>query len=230
MRGIGEIHETNANPHHRSDEHFGARRTDGPDVNRSFESNLADVRRRAQAFHGERVEARQHQNDPRPSKGDIVVAAILADLAVGAIIDGIVNGPGRHGVQTQDRIQPGIDQPPFIEFWADLNERRERLGEPPEALYQEARTLFNGGETPVGAMTFVGKQWDGLRSVPAEPVKSLGGSRPAYHGEYREVTRHGVKWHKVVNDNDAPIQYKIPEAALCGAEHQRNERIEKQYR
>lgn len=81
---------------------------------------------------------------------------------------------------------------------------------------------------PLGALTFIGKKWDGLRAVPATPVQYLGGSRPAYHGEYRERTEHGIVWHKVANGAAKVISYALPEAALVAANDQRDIYIKKE--
>jgi hypothetical protein len=142
--------------------------------------------------------------------------AALDALFFSVLLAGIVSS----GKTEQRDIQLSIDQSPFVNFWAKLNEQRARAGMA-GLLYEEACTLFTGGETPVGAMTFIGKQWDGLRAVPAEPVKFLGGSRPAYHGEYRIVSDAGTVWHKV-KKNHEPVVYKIPEAAITAAEEVRN--------
>lgn len=215
MRGLAELRDINENP-------SAARKDDALfERNRNRERDLEQQRR-----HGQRVEARQAQNrDNRPSAAaKAAVGDLLAGLLIGAAIEDMLGSIAQDPPSHQDRIQPGIDQPPFIEFWADLNKQREWDGKP-EALYKEARSLFNGGETPIGAMTFIGKQWDGLRAVPSKPVTYLGGERPAYHGEYREVTRLGVKWHKVLTINGDPVSYQIPEAAVNAAEYQRNKYV-----
>lgn len=103
---------------------------------------------------------------------------------------------------------------PFLRFW----QKRQELD------YGAAKRAFLGGETPVGAMTFIGKQWDGLRAVPSEPVTELGGKRPAYHGEYRVVDEEdGTQWVKVTDKHDLPIAFGIPEAAITAAERERAE-------
>lgn len=100
-----------------------------------------------------------------------------------------------------------IDSDPFTKFWAKLNAERERDGKP-EALYKEADEAFMGGPTPKGALTFVGKKWDGLRAVPAEK---------AYYGEFREVVRTGetVWWR--VHDKFGARSYAAVEDALEAA-------------
>jgi hypothetical protein len=105
-------------------------------------------------------------------------------------------------------ILSAIDaEPPFLKFWQRLNDERAARGEP-EAGYKTARDAFNGGPTPAGALTFIGKKWDGLRAVPA-------GSN--YHGEFRQVTEDGTVWH-VVSDSFGPRVYTTPEAALGAAD------------
>jgi hypothetical protein len=63
MRGLDELKEINSENFVRRDEQFGVGRVrEGSGVNRSFESNLADLRMRQQSFHGNRIEARQREN------------------------------------------------------------------------------------------------------------------------------------------------------------------------
>jgi hypothetical protein len=200
MRGISEITETNETPHAPRDIP-GARFTGGADFN-----------------------WRDHHPDPKaasqsPAKGDRVVASLLADLALGAILATALGGRPKH--LGMEGIHSAIDaQSALLRFWQRLNDHCAEQGLP-EADYKTAREAFNGGPTPIGAMTFIGKQWDGLRAVPAEPVKYLGGSRPAYHGEYKIVSPEGTVWHKVKSHGE-PIVYKIPEAAITAAEEVRN--------
>jgi len=104
-------------------------------------------------------------------------------------------------------ILSAIDaEPPFLKFWQKLNDERAARGEP-EAGYKTAREAFTGGPTPAGALTFIGKKWDGLRAVPAGMN---------YYGEFRQVTEDGTVWH-VVSDKSGPRVYMTPEAALDGA-------------
>lgn len=229
MRGIGEIRSTNENPHHRSDEQFGVGRHDeGSDVNRSFESNLEAKNRREEVEAlisklarpgvptlATRTEARKLR-DTFSVVEDAFFSALLLEIMTAAKRSASSGRPKEP--EHQERIHSAIDaQPPFLKFWQRLNDNLKENGYP-EANYGAARAAFNGGATPIGSMTFIGKQWDGLRAVPAELVKYLGGHRPAYHGEYRVVTEGGTKWHKVVNSHDKPITYSIPEAALTAAE------------
>jgi len=220
MRALNEISRLNADPR--------AARADDAAFGRSDPDRV----REQQRLHGERVEARQRERnggtvrpDPlndldrehrasssHPTKGDAVVAGILADLVLGAVL-----ADAARTFTHLDRIHTAIDaEPPFLKFWQKLNDERAARGEE-EAFYAEAKKAFLGGETPLGALTFIGKEWDGLRAVPAEPVTYLGGSRPAYHGEYRVVSDAGTVWHKAVNRHDSPIIYALPEAALLGA-------------
>lgn len=220
MRGLEEIIASNNDPaaHHRSREPQHGRHFEGADTNRPFESNLADKRRRDQAFHGERVEARQRINgqpfnDQKPSKGDAAVAGILADLAVGAIIDSILGGPRvapRHlGLEG---IHSAIDaEPPFLKFWQKLNDHRAEQGLD-EAGYGEAKSAFLGGKTPLGSLTFIGKEWDGVRAVPTKAYEG----RKSYRGEFRQVSDNGTVW-RTVHSSSGEIAYASPEAALAGA-------------
>src|ERR1035437_5845990 len=141
----------------------------------------------------------------------------FADLMVGAIIKAVVTDGWRpladrardqHAAGfhpgMQDSIHSAIDaQPPFLAFWQKLNDHRVEQGLD-EAMYKEAREAFGGGPTPVGAMTFVGKDWDGIRAVPY-PAVHHGGTRPSYHGELRRVTDQGTFWDKVYNKHRLPI-------------------------
>lgn len=214
MRGISEINEANEHPHHRSSEMFGVgRHTEGSDVNRSFESNMADKLRR-EGNGGERS----------PNKGETVVAGILADLFIGAAIESILtprtladrsrlNDKGSRFLG-MDGIHSAIDgEPPFLKFWQKLNDERAARGEP-EAGYHTAKEAFTGGPTPDGALTFIGKDYDGLRAVPAKPHD---GHR-TYHGEFRQVSDAGTIW-RTVHSTHGPIAYATAEAALYGARH-----------
>lgn len=124
-------------------------------------------------------------------------------------------------------IQCAIDVlPPFFNFWQTLNAKRVAAGGV-EVGYGEARELFAGGPTPHGALTFIGKEFEGLRAVPVDPV----GDKPAYHGEYREVTGDkGTVWHKVLNNDQLPIVYTTPEHAINAAIWHRDAAIEKAFR
>src|ERR1035437_8182386 len=125
---------------------------------------------------------------------------------------------GHHGTGPPGDVGGGwaqpLHQPPFVRFWAKLNEQRERVGMA-ELLYKEARELFFGGKTPVGALTFIGKEWDGLRAVP---IFGRADRTRTYHGEFREVTDAGTVWRSVHGTNGA-IDYNTPEQALNGARH-----------
>jgi hypothetical protein len=207
MRGLDEIRKVNSNPgRFHGEEIHGAVHMD--EINRR--DDLTAIADEEEDRH--RSKQRAETAGAARFFADLLIASVLAD---GRRIFPVTSH--------QDRIQPGIDQPPFLSFWQNLNDTRARAGEP-EALYKEARTLFNGGETPVGAMTFIGKQWEGLRAVPSEPVTVLGGNRPIYHAEYCEVTERGTVWQKVRDYDGQPVAYKIPEAAINAAEEVRNTR------
>jgi hypothetical protein len=191
MRGLDEIRKVNSNPG----------RFHGEEIHGAVHMDEI-FRRDSQAIADEEEE--RHRDEPELG---VHATRVFSDLLIASLIAGF---PLHHKPQ----------QPPFIAFWENLNETRLRSGQP-EVLLKEARALFNGGETPVGAMTFIGKQWEGLRAVPSKPVSYLGGNRPAYHGEYREVTERGTVWHKVKHDDGEPVSYKIPEAAINAAEEVR---------
>lgn len=246
MRGIEQIKEINENPHGRpTEEHFGTRfvgedttepktetaSSGRPKTKSSFADNFAKLTLVDTLFGvtttpGELAELAAvatildafgvaHPADYDEAK------ALAVKLAKKSIADAKT-------ASSQDRIQPGIDLPPFLNFWSSLNARRERAGLP-EARYKEAKTLFEGGETPLGAMTFVGKQWDGLRAVPAKPVTYLGGTRPSYHGQHREITGTGTLWHTVTGPS-GPILYTCPEAALVAAKDAKQAMIDAKFR
>lgn len=246
MRGLEQIKEVNENPHEdHGEEHFGSRHvgrhpaldaeytlTEPPkssNVYKTFAANLALLTVVDQAIFGSKA--------PDGLVEQMAAVATVLDrfgvkhpadyddaraLAVKLLREEDANAT------SQDRIQPGIDQPPFLAFWHDLNARRERAGLP-EAHYKEAKLLFEGGETPLGAMTFVGKQWEGLRAVPAKPVAYLGGHRPQYHGEHREITGKGTVWHKVTGPS-GPTPYACPEAALVAAKDAKQALIDAKFR
>lgn len=171
----------------------------------------------------ERIEARQAKRRVARNVINEVVGAIIAGDLISTIVaaDKRQREPG-----FMDRLETSgtFEEPPFVKFWQKLNDQLKAAGKP-EAGFSMAREAFLGGPIPVGAMTFVGKEWDGIRAVPATPVAYLGGTRPAYHGEYRSVTDDGTKWLKVVNKHDQPISYALPEAALIEAKDQRNETV-----
>jgi hypothetical protein len=111
-----------------------------------------------------------------------------------------------------------LTDPPFDRFWKKIN---QTAGHP--VSFYAAREAFHGGPTPIGAITFIGRDFDGIRAVPAEPVTYLGGKRPAYHGEWRQENPDGsYRWDKVTNSHGNAISYGIPEAALTAARDKRN--------
>lgn len=231
MRGLEELRKINEDPANffRSRNPRPAARD--PEV-------IAEQRRR----HGERVEARQAQNASAKDKTTLHPAEFVADifftLLVGALVNSIITQDAEPGPADApaDPVESAKTEPEFtsfFEYWGDLNARRARAGLP-EANFGEAKKIFKlkqtygaesdhvkSDETPLGALVFVGKEWDGTRAVPSEPVTYLGGARPAYHGEYRVETPIGVKWFKVANHNHDPIVYKLPEAALIAAKAQK---------
>jgi len=228
---------------HRKLDDAGARRLLGALFADEGDSILDDDRTTPADFekfvsHGIDNHDRIRRGGPRMTTADAI-----GTLALLAALDDIARGPRRprtladrprqhadaraasspKAYDHQETIAAalGIDAPPFLKFWAKLNDERNSNGLP-DALYGEAKRFFEGGETPLGAMTFVGKPWDGIRSVPSTPVDHLGGHRPLYHGEYRTVTEDGVVWHKVLNKHDQPIAYALPEAALVAAKEKRD--------
>lgn len=175
----------------------------------------------AQKFHGQRVEARQAEREGgRPKTkfsrfDDLFFAALLLDVVAQA---------SYREPASQERIDPidEVSQPPLFRFWEKLNARLRAAGKP-DADYGTAKRAFEGGATPEGALTFIGKKWDGLRAVP---VSTYHQDKIAYHGEFREVSDNGTVWRTVHNKN-GPISYISPEVALCNArlarEHSKTE-------
>lgn len=196
-----------------------------------------------QRYHGERVEARQRERadaaffqspneffadhrvslDETPEEffarinkadkqatislhaGDVFFTALLLDIVAHATAE---------EPETQDRIDP-IDEanvPPFFKFWEKLNKGLRAAGKP-EAGYKTAKTAFEGGETPAGALTFVGKEWEGIRAVPGPT--SCG--EASYFGEFREVSDAGTVWRVVANKHGLSIAYVSAEGALRSA-------------
>lgn len=162
---------------------------------------------------------------PGPTPDQKTAEALGELLALAFIVDLVGSLPTTEP-ETQERITPfDAGDPPFFAFWKNLNAKLARTGRP-EAGYKTARDAFNGGPTPVGALTFIGKAYDGLRAVPV----SLSSFPRSYSGEYREVTAHGTRWHKVKNNSDLAISYETPEAAITGAQYQRDEKIAPSHR
>jgi hypothetical protein len=128
----------------------------------------------------------------------------------------------------QERIESAIDHKldsPFVRFWAKLNSDRAIRGEP-EALYGDARRAFSGGPTPVGSLTLV-ERGEGLRAVPVE--RSFA-NRVTWHGEYREVSAEGVKWHRVKHGDGSDVVYADPTDAITSASLKRTAHIDKAFR
>ncbi len=221
MHGLETIKKINDNPaaYHASREpqHYGAAedRTEAPEQSK----NDALLESIFNAIVGD-----------KPKTAAQKISGMVDEIFLTAFILDVIRNSDHKEPEHQERIHSAIDaQPPFIQFWERLNGGLLAAGKP-EAGYGQAREAFLGGKTPVGSLTFVGKEWDGLRAVPAEPVKYLGGTRPVYHGEHREVTGHGTLWHKVINDTDEPIVYKLPEAALTAARDAKKAAIDKAFR
>jgi hypothetical protein len=220
MRGLEEIKYLNENP--------SAARLDDAVFAPRDRGHSND----AQRYHGERVDARQGQTHADLKREGAfktrhpldLPEGLITELVIGAALESIIFGPRTLADRTaehkaagytpgvQDRIHSAIDVlPPFLKFWERLNAERAKLGQE-EAFYKDAKEAFNGGPTPDGALTFIGKKWDGVRAVPASDVQS----RKAYHGEFREVTDNGTVWRVVANTYGS-ISYATPEAALGGA-------------
>jgi hypothetical protein len=166
------------------------------------------------AFHGEEIHGASHNEHPNnvesksESQTDFtdfndMVGGIIAEIVV---LDTLAT--------LQDRIQPGIDHGPFLAFWQELNAQREREGRD-EVLYKEAKMLFEGGPTPHGALTFIGKEWEGIRAVPYAGK---------YHGQYREVTERGTVWHTCKKPS-GPVEFTSVEDALNDAREVRDYRV-----
>jgi hypothetical protein len=232
MRGLSEIRSTNEDPsasfRSREPQHG---HVESGDKNISFESNMAEKRRREETDEIENLlrdlghatghrtlAARTKEQNARKALqqlDELFFTALLLDLFAAKTT--------RVEPEHQERVESAIDaEPPFLAFWRKLNEGLTAAGKS-EAAYGDAKRAFLGGPTPVGAMTFVGKEWNGIRAIPSAPVNSLGGVRPAYHGEYCRVTDHGTIWDKVTNKHDLPIAYALPEAALIAAKDRRTE-------
>lgn len=234
MRGHEEIKDINENPHrHQVDGTFD----EGHDRSYDFESNkrlVAELRAKERARAGlppsSIAPSANEQRRPlfaegrHERAGKAALVKNLDDTFFTLLLLDLLAAGARTQPKHEERIESAIDvQPdtPFFAFWKRLNAELTERGKP-EAGYQTARQAFNGGATPIGALTFIGKDFEGLRAVPAQPVAYLGGTRPSYHGEIREVSEAGTKWSKVVNSHGDPILYTIPEAALTAARELRN--------
>jgi hypothetical protein len=211
MRGISEVRSANENPHHRFDEHFGVgRHTDGADANRSFESNLAAKNRRdaiLASILSDRARSPREGSDgvlasilsdrsregSFGTKGDAVLAAILTDLVMGAAIKSILFSPGPACLDE--------DEPE-----ADAAAEDDPEDDPEDEVEAAA-------PAPVGSLTFIGKDFEDLRAIPAP----LHDGHRAYHGEFR----HGSVW-RTVHSSGGAISYASPEAAIFGARNAKN--------
>jgi hypothetical protein len=143
---------------------------------------------------------RAEEKSKRERAADIFFTAMLLDI--------IAHATGGEP-PTQERIDP-IDenQPPFFRFWKKLNAGLAAAGKP-DTDHRTAMTAFEGGPTPVGALTFIGKQWDGIRAVPT-------GYANGYNGEFRQVTEDGTIW-RMVHSHTGPREFTSAEGALYSA-------------
>lgn len=145
--------------------------------------------------------------------GNMLASAFLLD-ALGVPVPASLTRRPKDAFLGMEGIGSALDAaPPFLKFWQKLNADRA-AGGLGEAIYKEAKEAFNGGPTPRGALTFIGKEWDGLRAVPAHPYEG----KRAYHGEFRQVSDEGTVW-RVVANTTGPICYATAEAAIHGARH-----------
>lgn len=231
MHGLERLREINEDPNayysSREPQHYGEPRT-RDEIAADHESRTAFLA------------ARQRRLDPHLAHLLLVeeteaekaaVIKTIDDVLFTAILLDIIAAS-----KPTEKPTPGIEVaknigplPPFMRFWKRLNSERVAAGEA-DVDYKTAHEAFDGGATPVGAMTFIGKQWNGLRAVPSVPVTVLGGTRPNYHAEYRVVSENdGTQWFKVRDDAGNIRLYEIPEAAITAAERVRNETIKKEY-
>lgn len=200
MRGLEEIKQINENP----GAHFASREP--------------------QHF-GPGSDAFKHENAGDALAGLFVLAALLDTMGVPMPTFSqprtLADRPRQHAEGRKhlgmDGILSAIDaEPPFLKFWQKFNDDLLSKGLD-EATYKQAKEAFIGGPTPAGALTFIGKEFDGLRAVPTQhPVQG----RKSYHGEFRQVTENGTLWRAVASQSGV-IEYTTPEAALSGARHAR---------
>lgn len=185
MHGLSEIREMNENPHRprNDDALFAGRHRD----------------------HG-RYDNDLDEESAEPEHAGIEIDDIFAGLLIAGLAEKAL-----HSLREQPKRHDVLNSP-LMKFWDKLNRQRLNAGRP-EALYKEAREIFNGGPTPVGALTFVGE--DGVRAVPAKPY----GSQRAYHGEFSELSVDGCTIWRTVHSQSGAISYLTPEAALRQAKH-----------
>jgi hypothetical protein len=216
MHGLDQIKKMNEDPaaHHttREPQHYGhqTRTSDSDVVNRLLDELLGAVPRTSILEMAEVAATLAKHGIKRPAS--YAEAKILADVC--DLADLSPRKPARH--LGMEGILSAIDQqPPFIRFWAKLNDERNARGDD-EATYKEAKEAFNGGPTPAGSLAFIGKEFDGLRAVPSKKLVEGGKS---YHGEFRETQAdESIVW-RVVHSQHGPIEYSSPEAAIRGARH-----------
>jgi hypothetical protein len=243
MRGLDEIQKTNAVPHTNN----AGRRPVGAGGDRAdaiFEAIFGDIGTSHERSDDEVANDFLAKLSGRPAQRDeagvyALIGLVLLDMfahkgvperaSINEALDAIKAGESRRKSKVvttgpaesapANSGEPGTGRPtpfwptPFQKFWA----------EHPGLNYDQIKEARAGGKTPIGAITFIGKEWDSIRAVPAKPVEYLGGVRPAYHGEYRaEACDGSLSWVKVVNQNADPISYQIPEAALTAARARKN--------
>ncbi len=245
MHGLETIKKINENPdaYHASREpqHYGEGHHTSPEETQRVHGERVEARRRTngQPFRSDLEGLLDPASTSRgfASKHDAILGGILADilgvpakktrheqeiddLFFTALLLDIIDNAVRTGNKPpapMENIHSAIDAPPetpFFKFWAKLNKRLAETGYV-EADYGQAKEAFNGGKTPDGSLTFVGKDWDGLRAVPAHPTNG----KKTYHGEFRQVSDEGTVWRSVANGGGLPIAYGTAEAALHGARH-----------
>lgn len=188
--------------------------------------------RDAQRFHGERVEARHAERNFDPlndldrshraaHQGRAAAAGFVAALVIEAALDEAARRSGHrtapprfHGM---DGILSAIDLAsgsPLMRFWRHLNAERAEQGLD-EANYGEAKRAFEGGPTPEGALTLVGR--DDIRAVPV-PGSRASGPYGTYYGEFKQTGDHGnTIWRVAADKHGKSIAYGTAEAALRGA-------------
>jgi hypothetical protein len=184
MHGLAEIREMNENPHEPrlDDTMFGGRHRDHDRA---------------------KINGSQEESADEAEHAEIDINDIFAGLLIAGM------GGSALSILRQKAKRDTLNSP-LMKFWDKLNRQRLNAGRP-EALYKEAREIFNGGPTPAGALTFVGD--DGIRAIPATPY----GGRAAYHGEFREDLADGSTMWRTVHSHSGAICYTTAEAALKGA-------------
>lgn len=223
MRGLEEIKSINENP----GEHYASREPQhfGPGSGEHNKPTNDTLARILGEITGKQPQANDKQASEDAVVGLLAACAILDLLGVPAPTMSrprtLADRPRQHADARahlgMEGILSAIDaKPPFLTFWQNLNAERAARAEP-EAGYGLAKEAFNGGPTPVGALTFIGKDFDGLRAVPSHPVQG----KKSYHGEFRQTAGDGSTVWRAVASQAGLIEYTTPEAALSGARHAR---------